>query len=822
MSRSKLKKQLLTTFLAVAMTFISINVGPIGAVTAYAESPAALAAGDYYILNTATGRLLNNGNAWGTQASALSYGQLMTLSVVDADNGIYNIDSHILGDKSEKHFLNVDNGNAFLDGLTTPLTIVKCDNGNYTIVNADGAYLTASNENTVVTYETAKSDLSDWRILTCEQFLEYASENATEENPADVTSLIFDSHFSKSNQYFNKWSIPKIPTYQEGGDANTEYNKCVEQYHTKFDFYQTLENVSNGLYELSVQGFSRADEGSQALAVYYINESEKALKDIETDGKDAAEDGWTTKRDSGVYVPNSMTDSSNCFSEGAYTNDFITVTVTDHTLKIGVKTTDANSWVIWDNFILRLKEVTEEEVTDAEVAASVVAKINAIGTVALTDECDAKIKAARAAYDALTADQKTSVTNYNTLEAAEAEYDKLFNEGGQEAIDQAAAKEVLEKIDAIGTVEANEESKVKINDAWMLYNALTDAQKALITADQLKVLTDAEAKFVELMGDQMPSEDLKKALAAAVENAKAEALVEEAYTKESWQVYKEALDTLHTLSQQVITTKPEIETALKALKEASDGLKVAEGYEPTEDQKTNLTTSVENAANLEAGKYEKDENWTAFQKALARAQEIKNRPNATAAQVEKAMRDLEEAIANLKPVQDNKTVDKKALEKAVNDYGNLKSSNYTSTTWKAFKKALDAAKDVLKDEKATQNEVDKALQTLNAKKRALKKVIKVKSIKITADYTSVAAGKKAKLNTIVKPNNATNKAVKWSVATKDKKYVSVSSKGVVSTKKAGAGKTVTVTATARDGSKKKATIKIKIMKNAVTKIALKA
>lgn len=149
--------------------------------------------------------------------------------------------------------------------------------------------------------------------------------------------------------------------------------------------------------------------------------------------------------------------------------------------------------------------------------------------------------------------------------------------------------------------------------------------------------------------------------------------MEEAYTKESWQVYKEALDTLHTLSQQVITTKPEIETALKALKEASDGLKVAEGYEPTEDQKTNLTTSVDNAANLEAGKYEKDENWTAFQKALKRAQEIKNRPNATAAQVEKAMRDLEEAIANLKPVQDNKTVDKKALEKAVNDYGNLKS-----------------------------------------------------------------------------------------------------------------------------------------------------
>lgn len=39
-------------------------------------------------------------------------------------------------------------------------------------------------------------------------------------------------------------------------------------------------------------------------------------------------------------------------------------------------------------------------------------------------------------------------------------------------------------------------------------------------------------------------------------------------------------------------------------------------------------------------------------------------------------------------------------------------------------------------------------------------------------------------------------------------------------KKAGAGKTVTITATAKDGSGVKATIKIKIMKNAVTKVKI--
>ena len=42
------------------------------------------------------------------------------------------------------------------------------------------------------------------------------------------------------------------------------------------------------------------------------------------------------------------------------------------------------------------------------------------------------------------------------------------------------------------------------------------------------------------------------------------------------------------------------------------------------------------------------------------------------------------------------------------------------------------------------------------------------------------------------------------------RYATVNSKGVVTTKKAGKGKTVKITATATDGSGKKATIKIKI------------
>lgn len=84
----------------------------------------------------------------------------------------------------------------------------------------------------------------------------------------------------------------------------------------------------------------------------------------------------------------------------------------------------------------------------------------------------------------------------------------------------------------------------------------------------------------------------------------------------------------------------------------------------------------------------------------------------------------------------------------------------------------------------------------------------VNKIKLKAKK-SVKAGKKLKITFTVN-SDATNKSLKWSVS--NKKYATINSKGVLTAKKAGKGKTVKVTAKAKDGSGKKATIKIKIKK----------
>lgn len=97
--------------------------------------------------------------------------------------------------------------------------------------------------------------------------------------------------------------------------------------------------------------------------------------------------------------------------------------------------------------------------------------------------------------------------------------------------------------------------------------------------------------------------------------------------------------------------------------------------------------------------------------------------------------------------------------------------------------------------------------------------IKTTKLKISAPSKKIAAGKKVQLTAKITPKNATNQKVTWKSS--NKKYATVSSKGVVTTKKAGAGKTVTITAKAKDGSGMKASVKIKIMKNAVTKVKIK-
>lgn len=156
---------------------------------------------------------------------------------------------------------------------------------------------------------------------------------------------------------------------------------------------------------------------------------------------------------------------------------------------------------------LTAAETAYKALVDRKAADDVIEKINAIGKVTL--ESKTAIEAARAAYNALTDDQKPLVENYDVLTAAEAELARLEAEAKYEA-DLAAAAQVDEMIERLFPV--NRYSGPAIRMARAAYDALTEDQKALVK--HYDDLVKAEAEFAAIpplrpVGPSKPSTPTK-------------------------------------------------------------------------------------------------------------------------------------------------------------------------------------------------------------------------------------------------------------------------------------------------------------------------
>ena len=120
----------------------------------------------------------------------------------------------------------------------------------------------------------------------------------------------------------------------------------------------------------------------------------------------------------------------------------------------------------------------------------VIGLIDAIGDVTLDSEAD--IKAAEDAFNALSPELQAKVTNADKLAEAKAKLAQLK----KEAADKAAVDDVIEKIDAIGKVRLDKDSKAKIDAARAAYDALPDELKELVT--NYETLTKAERRYKQL------------------------------------------------------------------------------------------------------------------------------------------------------------------------------------------------------------------------------------------------------------------------------------------------------------------------------------
>ena len=395
---------------------------------------------------------------------------------------------------------------------------------------------------------------------------------------------------------------------------------------------------------------------------------------------------------------------------------------------------------------------------DAAVAKAVDDLIDAIGEVTL--ESGDAIKAARAAYDALTDTQKELVKNYEELTAAEEAYTAL--------VDAAAAKAVDDLIDAIGEVTADSGDAIKA--ARAAYDALTDTQKELVknyekllAAEELyEELTASAAAIAQKAAEearkaQEEAEAAQKAAEEAVEAAKAAQEAAEAAAAKAGEnnaAAEEARKAAETAQAAAEAAQTKAEEAQKKAEEAKAGADAAQKAA----EENNAAAAAEAAkavaeavkAAEEAGRSAQSAAQAAQSAAQAadsmlKAQEAQAAAEAAQAAAEAAKARAEEAQKKAEEAAASSAEDKEAAERAKVEAEAAKKA--AEDAQKAAEEAKAAAELAL--EAAKKSEVEAAASAAEAAEYArqmaetYQKVVEIKAELIDYLAEAQAAAEKA-------------------------------------------------------------------------------
>ncbi|WP_279160889.1 CotH kinase family protein [Thomasclavelia cocleata] len=166
--------------------------------------------------------------------------------------------------------------------------------------------------------------------------------------------------------------------------------------------------------------------------------------------------------------------------------------------------------------------------------------------------------------------------------------------------------------------------------------------------------------------------------------------------------FNAALEEARAILANDSATQEEVDASFARLSVAMHMLEFLKG------DKAELQDLVDSTADLVEGNYT-EESWSALQEALTNANTVLNDENAMQEEVDEAHDNLQAAIDGLEEVE---VVDKSLLEAMVNKVLGLEEDKYIASSWQAMLPELEAAQEVLGNEKATQAEVDEACDAL--------------------------------------------------------------------------------------------------------------
>ena len=310
-------------------------------------------------------------------------------------------------------------------------------------------------------------------------------------------------------------------------------------------------------------------------------------------------------------------------------------------------------------------EAAEKKLSDLQVE-NVKNKIDGIGEVTLSSS--STIKAARSAYNALTADQKKQVTNYDVLQKAESELSDLQK-----------ADAVVTKIKNIGKVTLKSESKIK--QARTAYNKLTDKQKTLVT--NYDVLEKAEKDLADLKAADQVSKNITNIGTVTLES------------EEKIKTARDSYDALTDDQKKQVSNYDVLEKAESSLA----NLKAAEEVTKKINAIGDVTLESEDAIKEARTAYDA---LTDVQKELVSNKDM-----------------LEKAESTLKELQDAKAADVKAAEEVTNKISAIGDVTLESEdAIKEARTAYDALTDAQKELVSNKDVLEKAETTLKELKDA--------------------------------------------------------------------------------------------------------
>ena len=407
------------------------------------------------------------------------------------------------------------------------------------------------------------------------------------------------------------------------------------------------------------------------------------------------------------------------------------------------------------NFSIDLSKLASSLTDDAQVAVTAtkdfveaaqtesVAALRALNTTTLQELVDdAPTEEAKPSYYNATAEaQKAYIDAISTgkdILANPNNYDQVDVDDAVNAIQTAqkalTGKETnkTELQDAIDQASTVESSNNYTNADSNLQKAYTDAisagQTVLSNDNATQTEVDNALTTINNAKDALNGDAKKAASKEALQKAVAEAPTvksdDAAYyngSDEAKAAYDKAISDGQTVLDNSDATATQITDALNAINTAKGNLK----GEATD--KAVLQTAVDNSATVkESNNYTNaDETQkTAYDNAVTAAQTVLDKTNATQAEVNQALQDLETANNNLNGDAKTEAANKAALEAAVKDAPNVRNTpayyNGSKEAQTAYNNAINAGQAVLNETNPFASDVKNALDAINAAKDNLK------------------------------------------------------------------------------------------------------